>query len=139
MLTDQVHLEHELAVSEVKRYTMTPTQPLSYLVGRERILAMRERYKKKTGAAFTLKRFHAASSRTARSRPASSSERCSSKQRPWRFPSREAGREAIPLSSRPGAAGREAIPLEFPSRAAGDGERSTLTSRPGRRDGKRSH
>ena len=60
MLTDQVHLEHELAVSEVKRYTMTPTQPLSYLVGRERILAMRERFKQKMGSAFTLKAFHAA-------------------------------------------------------------------------------
>jgi uncharacterized protein (DUF885 family) len=58
MLTDQVHLEHELAVSEVRRYTQTPGQPLSYLVGRERILAMRERYKQKTGSAFSLKAFH---------------------------------------------------------------------------------
>lgn len=60
VLTDQVHLEHELAVNEVKRYTMSPTQPLSYLVGRERIMAMRERFKQKTGAAFTLEAFHAA-------------------------------------------------------------------------------
>ena len=60
VLTDQVHLEHELAVNEVKRYTMTPTQPLSYLVGREAIRAMRERYKQKTGAAYTLKAFHTA-------------------------------------------------------------------------------
>jgi uncharacterized protein (DUF885 family) len=59
MLTDRVHLEHELAVNEVKRYTTTPTQPLSYVVGRERLLAMRERYKQKTGSAFTLKAFHA--------------------------------------------------------------------------------
>jgi len=60
VLTDQVHLEHELAVNEVKRYTMTPTQPLSYLVGRERIMAMRERFKQKMGSAFTLEAFHAA-------------------------------------------------------------------------------
>lgn len=60
VLTDQVHLEHELAINEVKRYTMTPTQPLSYLVGRERIMAMRERFKQKTGSAFTLEAFHAA-------------------------------------------------------------------------------
>jgi uncharacterized protein (DUF885 family) len=60
MLTDQVHLEHELAVNEVKRYTMTPTQPLSYVIGRERILAMRDRFKQKTGTAFTLKAFHTA-------------------------------------------------------------------------------
>jgi uncharacterized protein (DUF885 family) len=58
MLTDRVHLEHELAVNEVKRYTMTPTQPLSYVVGRERLLAMRERYKQKAGSAFSLKAFH---------------------------------------------------------------------------------
>jgi uncharacterized protein (DUF885 family) len=58
ILTDQVHLEHELALSEVKRYTMDPTQPLSYLVGRQRILAMRERYKQQQGAAFSLKAFH---------------------------------------------------------------------------------
>ena len=60
MLTDQVHLERELALNEVKRYTMTPTQPLSYLVGRERILAMRERFKQTAGEAFTLEAFHAA-------------------------------------------------------------------------------
>lgn len=58
ILTDQVHLERPLAVSEVKRYTMTPTQPLSYLVGRQRILAMRDRYKARSGAEFTLKAFH---------------------------------------------------------------------------------
>jgi uncharacterized protein (DUF885 family) len=60
ILTDQVHLEHELAVNEVKRYTMTPAQPLAYVIGRERILAMRERYKQKAGSAFTLKAFHTA-------------------------------------------------------------------------------
>jgi uncharacterized protein (DUF885 family) len=60
MLTDQVHLEHELAVSEVKRYTMTPAQPLSYLVGRERFFAMRERFQQRAGAAYSLKGFHTA-------------------------------------------------------------------------------
>lgn len=58
VLTDQVHLERELAVSEVKRYTTEPTQPLSYLVGRERIFAMRERYKKRMGTAYSLEAFH---------------------------------------------------------------------------------
>ncbi len=58
LLTDQVHLERPLAVSEVKRYTRTPTQPLSYLVGRERIFAIRERYRASQGAAFSLKAFH---------------------------------------------------------------------------------
>lgn len=58
MLTDQVHLERELAMSEVKRYTETPTQPSSYLIGRQKILAMRERAKKEWGTSFSLKRFH---------------------------------------------------------------------------------
>jgi uncharacterized protein (DUF885 family) len=58
MLHDQVHLERELAMSEVKRYTETPTQPSSYLVGRQKILAIRERAKKEWGTSFTLKRFH---------------------------------------------------------------------------------
>jgi uncharacterized protein (DUF885 family) len=57
-LTDKVHLERPLAVSEVKRYTETPTQPSSYLVGREKIMALRERAKKEWGKGFTLKRFH---------------------------------------------------------------------------------
>jgi uncharacterized protein (DUF885 family) len=57
-LTDKVHLEHALAMSEVKRYTETPTQPSSYLVGRQKILALRERAKKEWGEKFTLKRFH---------------------------------------------------------------------------------
>ncbi len=58
MLTDQVHLERPLAVSEVKRYTMTPTQPLSYLVGRQKLFELRERYRARAGERFTLLDFH---------------------------------------------------------------------------------
>ena len=58
MLTDEVHLERQLALSEVKRYTMSPTQPLAYLTGREMIMKMRERYKQREGAKFSLKKFH---------------------------------------------------------------------------------
>ncbi|MCA9586991.1 MAG: DUF885 domain-containing protein [Myxococcales bacterium] len=58
MLTDEVHLERTLATSEARRYTMTPTQPLSYLVGRERLFALREAVKKRDGDAFSLRRFH---------------------------------------------------------------------------------
>jgi uncharacterized protein (DUF885 family) len=58
MLVDRVHLEKVLAVNEVKRYTMSPTQPLSYLVGREMIVALREKMKARDGAKFSLKRFH---------------------------------------------------------------------------------
>ena len=48
--------EDARGVSEVKRYTMSPTQPLSYLVGRETIFRMRERYKEREGADYTLSR-----------------------------------------------------------------------------------
>jgi uncharacterized protein (DUF885 family) len=58
MLTDEVHLERQLALSEVKRYTLSPTQPLAYLTGRQMIFKLRERCQKRDGAAFSLKRFH---------------------------------------------------------------------------------
>jgi uncharacterized protein (DUF885 family) len=57
ILMNRVHLERALAVNEVKRYTSTPTQPLSYLVGREKILALREDLKKRDPN-FSLKKFH---------------------------------------------------------------------------------
>jgi uncharacterized protein (DUF885 family) len=62
MLTDVAHLGPDLATGEVKRYTLEPTQPLSYMVGREMIFRLRERYRARTekaGASFSLKRFHA--------------------------------------------------------------------------------
>jgi uncharacterized protein (DUF885 family) len=59
ILTDKVHLEAELARSEVKRYTLEPTQPLSYLVGREMIMKLRERYRLEEKDRFSLRRFHA--------------------------------------------------------------------------------
>jgi uncharacterized protein (DUF885 family) len=58
MLTDDVHLERQLALSEVKRYTESPTQPSAYLLGREMIFALRDRVKKRDGAGFSLKAFH---------------------------------------------------------------------------------
>ena len=57
-MVEKVHLEHELAVSEVKRYTMTPTQPLAYLTGREAIFAIRKKYEAREKEKYTLKRFH---------------------------------------------------------------------------------
>ncbi len=59
VLTGTVHLEKELALSEVKRYTEEPTQPLSYLVGREMIMRLRDRFKAEEKERYTLKRFHA--------------------------------------------------------------------------------
>lgn len=58
MLTDEVHLERALAVSEVRRYTETPTQPSSYMIGRQMILKLRDRARQRDGAKFSLKAFH---------------------------------------------------------------------------------
>jgi uncharacterized protein (DUF885 family) len=58
MLTDDVHLERSLALSEVKRYTESPTQPSAYMIGRQMIFKLRERAKARDGAKFSLKAFH---------------------------------------------------------------------------------
>lgn len=58
ILTDDVHLERQLALSEVKRYTLSPTQPLAYLTGRQMIFKLRDRCQKRDGASFSLKQFH---------------------------------------------------------------------------------
>lgn len=58
LLTERVHLERTLALSEVRRYTESPTQPLSYMVGREMLFDLRKRYAAREGAQYTLKRFH---------------------------------------------------------------------------------
>ena len=44
--------------TEVRRYTMDPTQPMSYLVGKLAILDLKQRLEAKEGAAFSLKSFH---------------------------------------------------------------------------------
>lgn len=51
-------LQRPHAEAEVRRYTMTPTQPLSYIIGKRTLLALREDYKRARGGAFSLKRFH---------------------------------------------------------------------------------
>lgn len=61
LLVDKVHIERALAENEVKRYSENPTQPLSYMVGREKIFEIRARYKKereREGKPFDLREFH---------------------------------------------------------------------------------
>ena len=52
-LVEPVHAE-----KEVTRYTLTPTQPLSYVIGKKQILALRSAYQRKAGSAFHLRAFH---------------------------------------------------------------------------------
>lgn len=58
MLVNEVGLGEPLAKNEVARYVMTPTQPMSYLLGREEILELRRRMRARDGARFSLHRFH---------------------------------------------------------------------------------
>ena len=58
MLVDVAKLEHVNAVGEVRRYTQSPTQPMSYLVGKQQIIELRDRQRRKLGNAFDLREFH---------------------------------------------------------------------------------
>jgi len=46
-LTDKVGLERSNATAEVRRYTSSPTQPMSYLIGKLEILKVIEEYKRR--------------------------------------------------------------------------------------------
>lgn len=58
MLVSVARLEHPNAIGEVRRYTQSPTQPMSYLLGKQQILDLREREKARLGSKFSLLAFH---------------------------------------------------------------------------------
>ncbi len=58
-MVNEADLERTNAEAEVKRYTMSPTQPLSYTVGKHEIMKIRDEYKRIKGRAFRLADFHA--------------------------------------------------------------------------------
>ncbi len=58
MLMTEAGMSKEAAVAEVRRYTMTPGYPLSYLVGKHLILQLRDDIKNRMGKEFTEKFFH---------------------------------------------------------------------------------
>jgi len=57
-LVEHAMVEKGNAAAEVKRYTLSPTQPMSYLIGRREILALREQVKAQRGDKWSLKDFH---------------------------------------------------------------------------------
>jgi uncharacterized protein (DUF885 family) len=57
MLVDDVCVEPPNAVAEVRRYTLTPTQPSTYLIGREAIFEMRAEVRRRDPR-FCIGRFH---------------------------------------------------------------------------------
>jgi len=44
--------------AEVRRYCLSPSQPMSYLVGKTQLLALRDEYRRKMGDRFSLRDFH---------------------------------------------------------------------------------
>jgi uncharacterized protein (DUF885 family) len=58
MLVDVAKLERTNAIAEVKRYTYSPTQPMTYAVGKIEILKLKDDFRKLKGRAFNLKKFH---------------------------------------------------------------------------------
>jgi len=59
LLVDTVHVRKDQALSEVRRCTLEPTVSLSYLMARESIRDLRERYRLEEKDRFSLERFHA--------------------------------------------------------------------------------
>jgi len=57
-LVDEVGMSREGAIAEVRRYTQTPSYPLSYLLGKHLILQLREEVKQKMGTKYDEKFFH---------------------------------------------------------------------------------
>ena len=58
MLVNVAKLEKINAIAEVKRYTYTPTQPMTYIMGKMEILKLKDDFKKAKGKTFNLKKFH---------------------------------------------------------------------------------
>ncbi len=58
MLVDVAHLERPNAIGEVRRYTQSATQPMSYLMGKHQILELRAAEQRRLGGAFDLQSFH---------------------------------------------------------------------------------
>ena len=58
LLMDKVRFERLWAEGEIRRYTTSPTQPSSYLVGRNVLLNLRNDYQQERCDAFRLKEFH---------------------------------------------------------------------------------
>jgi len=58
MLVKETGMTKEAAISEVRRYTQTPSYALSYLLGKHMLLELRSNLKQKLGENFDEKRFH---------------------------------------------------------------------------------
>jgi uncharacterized protein (DUF885 family) len=58
LLVGRAELERPNAIGEVRRYCQTPTYPMSYMMGKREILALRRAVRERKGAGFRLREFH---------------------------------------------------------------------------------
>lgn len=58
MLVERARVERVNAEIEVNRYCGTPTQPMSYIIGKHQIVNLRREYEQQKGAGFSLREFH---------------------------------------------------------------------------------
>jgi len=58
LLVDAAKLQKVHAEKEVTRYTGSPTQPMSYLIGKKQIMELRRDYQAKMAGKFQLREFH---------------------------------------------------------------------------------
>jgi uncharacterized protein (DUF885 family) len=57
-LQQEAKLEAPHARAEVRRYAITPTQPMTYVMGKRALVALRAEMQRRQGARFDLRRFH---------------------------------------------------------------------------------
>jgi uncharacterized protein (DUF885 family) len=57
-LQTEARIEEAHAWSEVKRYALTPTQPMTYLIGKLALVSLRDEMERRQGARFNLRHFH---------------------------------------------------------------------------------
>lgn len=57
-LREKVPLDQAEATAEIRRYCGAPTYQLCYAVGRREILSLRDDYRQRAGASYSLRRFH---------------------------------------------------------------------------------
>jgi len=58
MLAKEAQISNEAAAAEVKRYTQTPGQALSYLLGKHLIIELKKEVRERMGEEFSEKLFH---------------------------------------------------------------------------------
>jgi uncharacterized protein (DUF885 family) len=55
---NHVPLDKHVATAEIERYMAWPGQALSYMTGKLKIIALRDKYEKELGSRFSLADFH---------------------------------------------------------------------------------